>query len=618
MGVRLLHWQDKQVDFERKGSLNTTLVTGYEREAERMVQQGGILYPREPVDPGDARMLVHPPGYSILVALFYKTPWDTHTSLRLAQIVCDSMAAVLVFLIAAELLPFAAALTGGALVALSPHLAGYSLWLSADSLAVLPTLASVYLIVRAIKKNWLVTIIAAGACLGLSCWLRSNLLLLAFFLAAVIFFLLKRGNRLRYSVAFIAAFLVTIAPITVRNLVVFDSFIPLSLGAGITLIEGIADYDTDKRFGMPQFDKDVAVKEAEWHGRPDYAGNLWRPDGVERERARFSRGLAVVRSNPGWFSGVMLRRSAFMLRYNDSGPSDWPLNTSQAQMVSAAPGFSHRLSATDELTPVWTGPPADLMAEGVSLSTQAEVKLTSDNSALEIKGDDSQFGDQFASELMAVQKDTDYVLRLPVSLVAHGMAIKVTSADYRIALASKILDEPKRKKKQDKGEGGEENIDPAVDEPPTLIDIPFASGDRTQVRFVISNNHPARVRPLARVGQAELVEAGPTANVWTRWPRALILGVQKNLFKTGRMLPLVLAGVVLLALARRRRALAIILAVPVYFFCTQSALHTEYRYILSIHYFLFIMAAVTLYCVGAAVGQISARVIGKALLVKER
>jgi hypothetical protein len=75
------------------------------------------------------------------------------------------------------------------------------------------------------------------------------------------------------------------------------------------------------------------------------------------------------------------------------------------------------------------------------------------------------------------------------------------------------------------------------------------------------------------------------------------------------MVALVIAGVILLALARHRRSLVILLAVPVYFLCTQSALHTEYRYILSIHYFLFIMAGVTLYCVGAAVGQTLTRII---------
>jgi len=61
----------------------------------------------------------------------------------------------------------------------------------------------------------------------------------------------------------------------------------------------------------------------------------------------------------------------------------------------------------------------------------------------------------------------------------------------------------------------------------------------------------------------------------------------------------------LLAAARRRRALLVLLAVPAYYLLVQSALHTEYRYILAIHYFLFVMAAVTLGCFGVAIGQAS-------------
>jgi len=64
-----------------------------------------------------------------------------------------------------------------------------------------------------------------------------------------------------------------------------------------------------------------------------------------------------------------------------------------------------------------------------------------------------------------------------------------------------------------------------------------------------------------------------------------------------------------LALARRRRALAVLLAVPIYYLLVQSALSTEYRYILAIHYFLFVVAGVTLGCLGSALGQASRAVL---------
>jgi hypothetical protein len=65
------------------------------------------------------------------------------------------------------------------------------------------------------------------------------------------------------------------------------------------------------------------------------------------------------------------------------------------------------------------------------------------------------------------------------------------------------------------------------------------------------------------------------------------------------MLPLAIIGLLILTLTRQRKAIALLLIVPAYYLCIQSALHTEYRYVLAIHYFLFILVAVALYRAGA-------------------
>jgi hypothetical protein len=74
------------------------------------------------------------------------------------------------------------------------------------------------------------------------------------------------------------------------------------------------------------------------------------------------------------------------------------------------------------------------------------------------------------------------------------------------------------------------------------------------------------------------------------------------------MLPLIVAGIVLLATARRWVALLVLLAVPAYYLCVQSVFHNEYRYILAIHYLLFIMAAVSVYAGGKLIGLAAHRV----------
>ena len=116
-----------------------------------------------------------------------------------------------------------------------------------DTLAVLPLLAAVYLLVCARAGRGVLKALGAGLLIGLSCWLRANALLLAPFLAlAAVPFLFKRGGRVRPALALVAGALLAVAPLTLRNAVVYGHFIPVSLGAGQTLVEGIAD-DLDRQ-----------------------------------------------------------------------------------------------------------------------------------------------------------------------------------------------------------------------------------------------------------------------------------------------------------------------------------------------------------------------------------
>src|SRR5262249_20903483 len=292
--------------------------------------------------------------------------------------ICDALAAMVVLIIAAELLSATIAIIAGVLVALSPHLAYHSMRLSPDSLAVLPILLATYFFIKAVKRPSIVHVIAAGVLIGVSCWLRSNALLLAPFFTILVAVLFERGRRLRYSVALILTAAMSIAPITIRNLIVFHHFIPLSLGSGIPLIEGIGDYDDEGRFGLPKTDREVQRLEAEWYGRPDYAGNLESPDGIDRDRARFARGIAVVRSNPSWFLGVMLRRAGFLLRYNDSLRHDWPFDTAMASPLFAEAPFSHSLEVSKQTLPVWSNSPADLIGVDAIKSRGAQFTLASD------------------------------------------------------------------------------------------------------------------------------------------------------------------------------------------------------------------------------------------------
>jgi hypothetical protein len=602
LGVRWLHRAEANVEMQQGRSMMITMGASYRGEATRMLSEGGWLLPRPPDEPTDARLIVHPPGYSLLIAALSAATGKGERSVITLQMVVDGLAAVMVFLIAAELLPATAALIAGLLAAFSPHLAYYSLYLSPDSLAVLPILVAVFLLIRAGKHPKWIWIVAAGTLLGLSCWLRANGLLLAPLLGAVVLLRFDGARRWRYAAAFIITTLAVISPITIRNYLLYHRFVPLSLGSGITMIEGIGDYDRERRFDMPRTDTEVAQMDARWHERPDYSVNLWSPDGIERDRERMRRGLAVARTNPGWFAGVMLRRASWMLTANEPRPRDWPFNTASVPIINAAPSFSHSISVAPDAEPVWSNTPAELLAGGEVVAPQASTALAADQNRLRLAGDGSAYNDQFASAPLAVKKNTDYVLRLALRTERETLAAKVTSPDRRLALASMIIPAASREAKKAErraSRDGEESAakTSASDSSMSIVEIPFASGAHEQVRVVLSNNGGAAI---AEVGAVALYEQGQTAQAWTRWLRPLVRGVQKNLYTTGRMLVLIGSGLLLLLVARRWQVLVVLLAVPVYYLVVQSALHTEYRYILAMHDFLFIVAAVALYVAGAA------------------
>ena len=416
-GVRLLCWRD--VRFEAY-KVQTSVTENYKHMARLLAENGASSF-YDPASPtSEPGLLGHPPGYPFVLAAVYAVFGESDAATQIFQAACDALAAALVFLIAAELLTYGVGLIAGALCALAPQFCWNSVMLLPDTLAVLPLLAAVWLLLRARAGHPVLKALAAGALVGASCWLRANALLLAPFMAfAAVPFLFAKGGRVRPALALVAGALLVVAPLTLRNAIVYGHFIPVSLGAGQTLVEGIADYDPERRFGLPDTDVELTRMEALEAGRPEYAAALFHPDGIERDRWRTRRALAVIRENPVWFASVMLRRGGSMLRLE----------------------------------------------------------------------------------------------RTPLSSTA------------------------------------------------------------------------------------------PVSEGLTRAPRIVVRAVQK-LFITAVFLPLYLAGLFLLLRARRTRELIALLTVPLYFLCVQSALHTEYRYVLAVHYLLFVVAAVALHRAWLAARQV--------------
>ncbi|HYR76930.1 MAG TPA: glycosyltransferase family 39 protein [Pyrinomonadaceae bacterium] len=560
-GVRLLSWHDTRLEV---GKVQTTVSGDYKRVAQ-LLRQGGVASFLSSSSPlSDLNTLGHPPGYSILVAIVYSVCGDSDTAVQFVQIVCDALAAVMIFLIVGELLPLSAAIVAGMLAALSPQFAWNSVLLLPDSLFVLPILLAVYCLARAAKNPRLVTFIVAGALVGISCWLRANTMLLTFFLAAAVLLLFRSERSWRFALAVVCGTLLIVLPLTIRNAIVFHRFIPLSLGAGQTLLEGIADYDHEGRFNIPKTDMGIMKQEAEDFHRPDYYTTLFNPDGVERERARLARGFAVIRSHPFWFAGVMTQRAAAMVRLERS------------RLVSTEPPVSHTLNLASNPQLFWGNTPAELLSGGVVPSPRTRTSVSPDGQSLRLEGDDSQYDDQFMSAPVNVEKNADYVFTVPIKIEQGRIKLSVRDAKgktYSSAIAEML------------------ETKSAVEQPLNMIQLSFVASKDDRVRLVFSNEASIPSNPVVHVGPTKLFELGPARFLWTRYPRFLVHGIQK-IFLTAVMLPLAIIGLVLLAIKRQWLTLTILLVVPVYFFCVQSIVHTEYRYVLAVDYFLFALVSV--------------------------
>lgn len=563
-GVRVLTWHDTRLEV---GKVQTSVVGDYQRIAV-LVRDGGLRsFFSSSSALADLNNLGHPPGYSILLAAIYSIAGHSNGAIQTCQIIADGLCAVLLFLIVAELLPLSAAVIAGLLAALSPQLAWNSVLLLPDSISVLPILLAVYFLARAVKNPRLLSFLIVGLLIGVSCWLRANFMLLTLFVAVAVLLLMKT-KRWQFALAVICGTLLIVLPLTIRNAIVFHRFIPLSLGAGQTFLEGIADYDKAGRLGIPDTDVGIMKQEAEIYQRPEYYGTLFNPDGVERERARLSRGFAVVRSHPVWFGGVMVKRASSMLRLERS------------RLLSTEPAVTHSLAGSD-LPPEPSYKFAyQLEREGTTMSNEANVSLVGEFPWLDIAGDSSTYGDQFASPTFALTRDHDYLAEVRVHPSKGRMRVSLKTPEGKV-YSSAIVEAI---------EGVSE-----IDQPAQLLLLPFVARHAEPMQIVFSNEASNPPRPSLQVEFIRLYDLGPARFLWTRYPRFLLHGIQK-LFITAVMLPLAFIGLLILILRRQTRALLILSVVPIYFFLVQSLVHTEYRYLLAVVYFMFAFAGVTLGC----------------------
>jgi 4-amino-4-deoxy-L-arabinose transferase-like glycosyltransferase len=292
----------------------------FDARALAIVAGEGILM-RNISDRSDTSLLAHAPGYPIFLSAVYAVSGRSYFTVQLIQNLVNSFSPVLIFLIAGHLISWRVGIASGVLSAVSHHLSYYSNLVLSDSLCPLPILLAVYLLVRVGFRRhaslWVYAL--AGSMIGLSAWIRPNPMLMG--LASIPLLVIVSGRHKRVilnGVVLASATFLTIAPITIRNYLLYGEFVPIRIGIGIVLWQGLGDA-SGGRFGA-RTDDEVILSEVALYDKPSYGESWASPDGITRDRDRVRRSLEIIAAHPVWYLGTVFGRMGEMLKDTADAP----------------------------------------------------------------------------------------------------------------------------------------------------------------------------------------------------------------------------------------------------------------------------------------------------------
>jgi 4-amino-4-deoxy-L-arabinose transferase-like glycosyltransferase len=263
---------------------------------------------------------IYPPGYPLWLAFVYTLTGNrSPASVQNVQWVLDSFSVLLIIGLGVTAFGWRTGLWAGGIAALWPLLALSGAAPLADAPTTWIVVAAAWLLLLAAKRQSLGWAISAGALVGASCWMRANAMLLVFFWGLALLLVVQASWRRRalLSAAVILSSLLVIAPVVVRNFITFHAFVPTGLGAGTNLWEGLGETERgSKEFGAAANDQEVVEQErAALNVSPDAAFDLYYPDGIQRDRERTRKSIAIIARHPFWYTGTVLNRMAAVMKY---------------------------------------------------------------------------------------------------------------------------------------------------------------------------------------------------------------------------------------------------------------------------------------------------------------
>jgi len=261
----------------------------------------------------------YPPAFPIWVALIYKLTGNP--SMYAVQTVQWSIDLILSFVlvtgIAWTAFDWRVGIAAAFVFSLSPLFALYGAYPSADAPTTWFVLAGAWLLLLAARRSNVWLALAAGVSLGIACWFRVNPLYLCVGWAFALFVFTRapRRQRLLMSAVVLLGTVLVIAPIVVRNYLVFPDFTPTGGTIGTNLWEGLGETELGRENGFILGDQKMLALERAKLGLPaDAPLEIQWPDGIRRDRERTRESLSFIKQHPIWYAGVMLKRMWGMLK----------------------------------------------------------------------------------------------------------------------------------------------------------------------------------------------------------------------------------------------------------------------------------------------------------------
>jgi 4-amino-4-deoxy-L-arabinose transferase-like glycosyltransferase len=316
--VRALTANFLRAHLDEPGWFPSSIYANFDRQAQEWLDGRGSMFWIDDASRTDAA--IYPPGYPLWLAFIYSvTGSRSPGTVQNVQWVLDAFAVLLIVALGVTAFGWNTGLWAGGIAALWPLLALSGAGPLADAPTTWIVLGAAWLLLLAAKRQSIAWALGAGALVGASCWLRANAMLLVFFwaLALLLFVRASWRRRVMISGGVILAALLMIAPVVMRNVVAFHAFVPTGLGAGTNLWEGIGETERGaKEFGAAANDREVIEQErAALKIAPDAPFDLYYPNGIQRDRERTSKAIAIIKQHPFWYAGTVLRRMAAVMKY---------------------------------------------------------------------------------------------------------------------------------------------------------------------------------------------------------------------------------------------------------------------------------------------------------------